>query len=147
MNDVAGKNDAFGEDPRHSLKRYLANGITSFKTSFCVRTLAYSDIHAFLLEDLIEILDTYPDFAVEFLRKFTVAFNLKPEVSMKLVFAYIFFSYYSALCETATIHSILFHVIRRTLDWRPVPTTKECGMLRARSIQRNQNRFIPDSVS
>jgi hypothetical protein len=81
----AGRNDAFGEDPRQSLKRHLASGITPFKSAFNVRTLAYSDIHAFMLEDLIEILDTYPDFAVEFLRNFTVAFNLKPEVDSPFV--------------------------------------------------------------
>lgn len=76
-----GKNDAFGEDLRQTYKLHLANELSSFKSAYSVRALAYCDFHEMLIDDLMKVFNIYPEFAVEFLRKFTVAVNFRSQVS------------------------------------------------------------------
>ncbi len=47
------------------------------KSNYCVRALSYCDLHKIMITDLQEILDMYPEFAGDFLRKFMVTFNLR----------------------------------------------------------------------
>jgi hypothetical protein len=50
---------------------------TSGKSLYFVRALSYCDINKIEMEDLKEILQTYPEFAEEFITKFQVTFDLK----------------------------------------------------------------------
>ncbi|CAC5424198.1 KCNH7 [Mytilus coruscus] len=65
---ILGKDDIFGAD---------MNAGTSGKSLYFVRALSYCDINKIEMEDLKEILQTYPEFAEEFIVKFQVTFDLK----------------------------------------------------------------------
>ena len=47
------------------------------QSQYSVRALSYCDINKIELEDLREILRTYPEFAHSFLKMFQVTFNLR----------------------------------------------------------------------
>jgi hypothetical protein len=49
---------------------------TMGKANYYVRALTYCDLNKILIEDLVEILDVYPEFATNFLHTFHVTFNL-----------------------------------------------------------------------
>lgn len=65
----AGKDDIFGGD--------LKDLETSGKSLYFVRALSYCDINKIELSVLKETLNTYPEFAEEFMSKIQVTFNLK----------------------------------------------------------------------
>uniref|UniRef100_A0A3P9IWD1 Potassium voltage-gated channel, subfamily H (eag-related), member 6a n=1 Tax=Oryzias latipes TaxID=8090 RepID=A0A3P9IWD1_ORYLA len=66
---ILGKNDIFGEP----ISLY---GRPS-KSSADVRALTYCDLHKILRDDLLEVLDMYPDFADMFWNNLEITFNLR----------------------------------------------------------------------
>ncbi|XP_068434168.1 potassium voltage-gated channel subfamily H member 6a [Clinocottus analis] len=66
---ILGKNDIFGE----SISLYGRPG----KSSADVRALTYCDLHKILRDDLLEVLDMYPDFADMFWNNLEITFNLR----------------------------------------------------------------------
>ena len=75
---VLGKNDVFGDSISDALNRPRD---LFCKSACCVRSLSYTDLNKISLSDLLQILDLYPEFAVKFLAKFNITFNLKSPVS------------------------------------------------------------------
>ena len=65
----AGKDDIFGGDVKEP-------DVTG-KSLYSVRALTYCDINKIELVDLKETLNTYPEFAQEFMNNIQVTFNLK----------------------------------------------------------------------
>lgn len=74
MSHSTGKDDIFGENLHESSPHDMS---TIGKSNYCVRALSYGDLHKITLEDLQEVLDVYPEFAVQFLQTFSVTFNLR----------------------------------------------------------------------
>lgn len=68
---ILGKGDVFGEH----ICRYPTVG----KSSCNVRALTYCDLHKVLREDLIEVLEMYPEFSHAFDKNLEVTFNLRDE--------------------------------------------------------------------
>ncbi|XP_062264179.1 potassium voltage-gated channel subfamily H member 6a isoform X2 [Platichthys flesus] len=66
---ILGKNDIFGEP----ISLYGRPG----KSSADVRALTYCDLHKILRDDLLEVLDMYPDFADVFWNNLEITFNLR----------------------------------------------------------------------
>ncbi|XP_041633809.1 potassium voltage-gated channel subfamily H member 6a [Cheilinus undulatus] len=66
---ILGKNDIFGEP----ISLYGRTG----KSSADVRALTYCDLHKILREDLLEVLDMYPDFSDMFWDNLEITFNLR----------------------------------------------------------------------
>ncbi|XP_056263243.1 potassium voltage-gated channel subfamily H member 6a isoform X2 [Pseudoliparis swirei] len=66
---ILGRNDIFGE----SISLYRRPG----KSSADVRALTYCDLHKILRDDLLEVLDMYPDFADMFWNNLEITFNLR----------------------------------------------------------------------
>ena len=64
-----GKDDIFGEN----LCRYETVG----KSSCNVRALTYCDLHKIHRDDLLEILEMYPEFSEHFVRNLEVTFDLR----------------------------------------------------------------------
>ncbi|KAK2158309.1 hypothetical protein LSH36_173g06019 [Paralvinella palmiformis] len=71
---ILGKDDIFGENIVETTPYERA---TIGKSNYFVRALSYCDLHKIMLVDLQEILEDYPEFAGDFLRKFRVTFNLR----------------------------------------------------------------------
>uniref|UniRef100_A0A1I8INT5 Cyclic nucleotide-binding domain-containing protein n=1 Tax=Macrostomum lignano TaxID=282301 RepID=A0A1I8INT5_9PLAT len=72
---ILGKEDAFGELP----SPLLPPG----KSVFIVRSLTYCDLHRILRDDLLDILDQYPDFAAKFVARLQITFNLSEQHDME----------------------------------------------------------------
>uniref|UniRef100_A0A1I8GN73 Cyclic nucleotide-binding domain-containing protein n=1 Tax=Macrostomum lignano TaxID=282301 RepID=A0A1I8GN73_9PLAT len=66
---ILGKEDAFGEPP-HA-------GEAVGKSRCNVRALTYCDLHKIHRDDLLDVMDNYPEFGESFLRKLEVTFNLR----------------------------------------------------------------------
>ncbi|KAA8585437.1 hypothetical protein FQN60_004131 [Etheostoma spectabile] len=66
---ILGKNDIFGEP----ISVYGRPG----KSSADVRALTYCDLHKILRDDLLEVLDMYPDFSDTFWNNLEITFNLR----------------------------------------------------------------------
>ncbi|XP_076853169.1 potassium voltage-gated channel subfamily H member 6a [Brachyhypopomus gauderio] len=66
---ILGKNDIFGEP----ISLYGRPG----KSSADVRALTYCDLHKILRDDLLEVLDMYPDFSDSFWSNLEITFNLR----------------------------------------------------------------------
>lgn len=66
---LSGKHDIFGADMKDS--------DTAGQSLYFVRALSYCDINKIELDDLKEVLQTYPEFAEQFIKKFHVTFDLK----------------------------------------------------------------------
>ncbi|KAL3053462.1 hypothetical protein OYC64_005904 [Pagothenia borchgrevinki] len=66
---ILGKNDIFGEP----ISLYGRPG----KSSSDVRALTYCDLHKIQREDLLEVMDMYPDFADKFWTNLEITFNLR----------------------------------------------------------------------
>uniref|UniRef100_UPI003AAE96FD potassium voltage-gated channel subfamily H member 6a n=1 Tax=Centroberyx gerrardi TaxID=166262 RepID=UPI003AAE96FD len=66
---ILGKNDIFGEP----ISLYGRPG----KSSADVRALTYCDLHKILRDDLLEVLDMYPDFSDLFWNNLEITFNLR----------------------------------------------------------------------
>ena len=67
----AGKNDIFGE----MIHLYAKPG----KANADVRALSYCDLHTLDREELLEVLDMYPEFADYFWSNLDLTFNLRDE--------------------------------------------------------------------
>uniref|UniRef100_A0A8D0LBF8 Potassium voltage-gated channel subfamily H member 7 n=1 Tax=Sphenodon punctatus TaxID=8508 RepID=A0A8D0LBF8_SPHPU len=70
---ILGKNDIFGE----MVHLYAKPG----KSNADVRALTYCDLHKIQREDLLEVLDMYPEFSDLFLTNLELTFNLRHESS------------------------------------------------------------------
>ncbi|XP_065108416.1 voltage-gated inwardly rectifying potassium channel KCNH7-like [Paramisgurnus dabryanus] len=68
---ILGKNDIFGE----MIHLYAKPG----KSNADVRALSYCDLHTIQREELLEVLDMYPEFADHFLTNLELTFNLRDE--------------------------------------------------------------------
>nr|QTA73550.1 potassium voltage-gated channel protein Erg [Scolopendra subspinipes] len=68
---ILGKDDVFGENPCI----YPTIG----KSSCNVRALTYCDLHKILRDDLLEVLDLYPEFAELFSNNLEITFTLRDE--------------------------------------------------------------------
>ncbi|VDN06739.1 unnamed protein product [Thelazia callipaeda] len=66
---ILGKDDVFGENP------LLHEDVG--KSSCNVRALTYCDLHRILRDDLLDVLDIYPEFAENFCRNLTITYNLR----------------------------------------------------------------------
>ncbi|XP_036445201.1 potassium voltage-gated channel subfamily H member 6a [Colossoma macropomum] len=66
---ILGKNDIFGEP----ISLYARPG----KSNADVRALTYCDLHKILRDDLLEVLDMYPDFSDSFWTNLEITFNLR----------------------------------------------------------------------
>uniref|UniRef100_A0A672GXC4 Voltage-gated inwardly rectifying potassium channel KCNH2 n=1 Tax=Salarias fasciatus TaxID=181472 RepID=A0A672GXC4_SALFA len=66
---ILGKNDIFGEP----INLYARPG----KSNADVRALTYCDLHKILREDVLEVLDMYPEFADHFWSNLEITFNLR----------------------------------------------------------------------
>ncbi|XP_053373447.1 potassium voltage-gated channel subfamily H member 7-like isoform X2 [Mercenaria mercenaria] len=66
---ILGKDDVFGEN----ICKYDTVG----KSSCNVRALTYCDLHKIHRDDLLEILDMYPEFAEQFVKNLEVTFDLR----------------------------------------------------------------------
>ncbi|XP_015217397.2 potassium voltage-gated channel subfamily H member 6a [Lepisosteus oculatus] len=66
---ILGKNDTFGEP----ISLYARPG----KSNSDVRALTYCDLHKIQREDLLEVLDMYPDFSDNFWSNLEITFNLR----------------------------------------------------------------------
>uniref|UniRef100_A0A669B6N4 Voltage-gated inwardly rectifying potassium channel KCNH2 n=1 Tax=Oreochromis niloticus TaxID=8128 RepID=A0A669B6N4_ORENI len=66
---ILGKNDIFGEP----INLYHRPG----KSNADVRALTYCDLHKILREDVLEVLDMYPEFADHFWNNLEITFNLR----------------------------------------------------------------------
>lgn len=68
---IIGKNDIFGENPLEyaTLGKSLCN----------VRALSYCDLHKITRDDLLHVLDMYPEFIPSFNRNLRITFNLRDE--------------------------------------------------------------------
>lgn len=68
-----GKNDIFGE----MIHLYAKPG----KSKADVRALSYCDLHTINREDLLEVLDMYPEFSDHFLTNLELTFNLRDDIT------------------------------------------------------------------
>lgn len=75
-----GKDDIFGENPCAHL--------TLGKSSCNVRALTYCDLHKIHRDDLLDVLELYPEFHESFSTNLEITFNMR-DVS----FRHLFFSY------------------------------------------------------
>lgn len=66
---ILGKNDIFGEN-------FMVHAQTG-KSSCNVRALTYCDLHMINRDDLFQILDMYPEFALDFSRNLQITFDLR----------------------------------------------------------------------
>uniref|UniRef100_A0A671YPE7 Voltage-gated inwardly rectifying potassium channel KCNH2 n=1 Tax=Sparus aurata TaxID=8175 RepID=A0A671YPE7_SPAAU len=69
---ILGKNDIFGEP----INLYSRPG----KSNADVRALTYCDLHKIFREDVLEVLDMYPEFADNFWNNLEITFNLRDGV-------------------------------------------------------------------
>ncbi|XP_042560261.1 potassium voltage-gated channel subfamily H member 7-like, partial [Clupea harengus] len=70
---ILGKNDIFGE----MIHLYAKPG----KANADVRALSYCDLHTIQREEILEVLDMYPEFADHFLSNLELTFNLRDDNS------------------------------------------------------------------
>ncbi|CAI4230766.1 unnamed protein product [Auanema sp. JU1783] len=68
---ILGKDDIFGENP------ILYDEVG--KSSCNVRALTYCDLHKILRDDLLDVLDMYPEFAENFCKNLTITYNLRDD--------------------------------------------------------------------
>ncbi|XGW14599.1 hypothetical protein V3C99_000691 [Haemonchus contortus] len=68
---ILGKDDIFGENP------LLYEDVG--KSSCNVRALTYCDLHKILRDDLLDVLDMYPEFAENFCKNLIITYNLRDE--------------------------------------------------------------------
>lgn len=71
-----GKNDIFGEP----LNLYARPG----KSNGDVRALTYCDLHKIHRDDLLEVLDMYPEFSDHFWSSLEITFNLRDVSGLRL---------------------------------------------------------------
>jgi CRP-like cAMP-binding protein len=66
---ILGKDDILGENPL----LYTEPG----KSAFNVRSLTYCDLHKILRDDLLEVIDMYPEFAQSFCQNLKITLTLR----------------------------------------------------------------------
>ncbi len=66
---LKGKNDVFGDD--------ASNHYVIGKSTCKVRALSYCDLHKIHRDDLLHVLQMYPEFANGFQQNFQITFNLR----------------------------------------------------------------------
>jgi CRP-like cAMP-binding protein len=66
---ILGKDDILGENPL----LYSEPG----KSAFNVRALTYCDLHKILRDDLLEVIDMYPEFAQSFCQNLKITLTLR----------------------------------------------------------------------
>lgn len=66
---IVGKNDIYGENPCI----YSSIG----KSACSVRALTYCDLHRIMRDDILDVLDLYPEFQETFSRNIEITFNLR----------------------------------------------------------------------
>ncbi|KAA0715445.1 Potassium voltage-gated channel subfamily H member 7 [Triplophysa tibetana] len=76
---ILGKNDIFGE----MIHLYAKPG----KSNADVRALSYCDLHTIQREELLEVLDMYPEFADSFLTNLELTFNLRDDSNTKAIYS------------------------------------------------------------
>jgi CRP-like cAMP-binding protein len=78
---MSGKDDIFGENPvlYEDVGKSLGN----------VRALTYCDLHKILRDDLLDVLDMYPEFAETFCNNLCITFNLRDASSFLLINYYL----------------------------------------------------------
>ena len=74
---VSAKDDIFGENP--------CSYSTVGKSSCNVRALTYCDLHKINREDLLDVLDMYPEFWESFSTNLEITFNLR-DVSTYMIY-------------------------------------------------------------
>ena len=72
---LSGKDDIFGEN--------ICQHETIGKSSYNVRALTYCDLHKIQRDDILDILEMYPEFAEQFIKNLEVTFDLR-DVSKKI---------------------------------------------------------------
>lgn len=77
-----GKDDIFGENP------LLHEDVG--KSSCNVRALTYCDLHRILRDDLLDVLDIYPEFAENFCRNLIITYNLRDVSSFSYTQLFLF---------------------------------------------------------
>ncbi|XP_039480452.1 potassium voltage-gated channel unc-103 [Drosophila santomea] len=68
---VLGKNDIFGENPCIYPTVGKSNGV--------VRALTYCDIHKLHRDDLLDVLDSYPEFLESFVNNLVITYNMRDD--------------------------------------------------------------------
>ncbi|CAI5446203.1 unnamed protein product [Caenorhabditis angaria] len=68
---ILGKDDIFGENP------LLYDEVG--KSSCNVRALTYCDLHKIMRDELLDVLDMYPEFAETFCKNLTITYNLRDD--------------------------------------------------------------------
>ena len=66
---ISGKDDVFGEN--------ICHHETIGKSSCNVRALTYCDLHKIHRDDLLDILEMYPEFAEHFVKNLEITFDLR----------------------------------------------------------------------
>jgi len=66
---IVGKDDIFGEN--------ICHHETVGKSSCSIRALTYCDLHKIHRDDLLDILEMYPEFAEHFVNNLEVTFELR----------------------------------------------------------------------
>ncbi|XP_071502787.1 potassium voltage-gated channel unc-103-like [Diadema antillarum] len=72
---ILGKDDVFGEN--------IAESQTVGKSKCNVRALTYCDLHKILRDDLLEVLEMYPEFSEQFTKNLEITFELRDEQASK----------------------------------------------------------------
>ena len=81
-NQSAGKDDVFGEN--------ICQHETIGKSSCNVRALTYCDLHKIHRDDLLDVLEMYPEFAEYFVKNLEVTFELRDVRWRNCAFDYIY---------------------------------------------------------
>ncbi|KAI0234503.1 hypothetical protein LSAT2_015219 [Lamellibrachia satsuma] len=68
---ILGKDDIFGEN--------ICQHETIGKSSYNVRALTYCDLHKIQRDDILDILEMYPEFAEQFIKNLEVTFDLRDD--------------------------------------------------------------------
>lgn len=97
-----GKDDIFGENP------LLYEDVG--KSSCNVRALTYCDLHKILRDDLLDVLDMYPEFAENFCRNLVITYNLRD-----VCISNYFFDFFCKFPQSLTTTIFLF--MRICLCW------------------------------
>uniref|UniRef100_A0A8B9KIJ2 Potassium voltage-gated channel subfamily H member 7 n=1 Tax=Astyanax mexicanus TaxID=7994 RepID=A0A8B9KIJ2_ASTMX len=109
---ILGKNDIFGE----MIHLYAKPG----KSNADVRALCYCDLHTINREDLLEVLDMYPEFSDHFLTNLELTFNLRDEnskASLTCTSGELFCDLVFCVCVCVCVCT---HTDVQTADWESV---------------------------
>ena len=86
---LSGKDDVFGEN--------ICHHETVGKSSCNVRALTYCDLHKIHRDDLLDILEMYPEFAFNFVTNLEVTFNLRDVCEAFLYYCRMFMVFLDAV--------------------------------------------------